>query len=150
MGIAKGVSIRSLESIQGGMTEFYTPQSSNETTLVRIPGHTIDDLFVHKHQTDQLLVVKGSFVLVVLYNRQYQYIPLSEERPQVVSIPPLTAHGAINPNSEDCLLVNALLRHGQASFKDYQPIALPFPYNLEKAQISLNRLKLSLKSSAII
>jgi dTDP-4-dehydrorhamnose 3,5-epimerase-like enzyme len=138
MSIAKGISVRSLESIQGGMTEFYTPQPSDQTTLVRIPANTIENLFVHKHQTDQLLVVKGSFVLIILYNRQYKYIPLSEHRPQVVSIPPLTAHGAVNLNSEDCFLVNALLRHGPASEKDYRPIAVPFPYNIEAILNSSN------------
>jgi hypothetical protein len=131
MGLVTQVSIRSLESIVGGMAEFYTPQSSNETMLVKVPGRTIDDLFVHKFQTDQLLVVRGSFVLVVLQNRQYQYIPLSEDRPQVVQIPPGVPHGAINLNEKDCLLVNAVLRHGEPYAKDYSPLKRPFPYNLE-------------------
>ena len=61
--------MKRIESIQGGMAEFYTPQSSDETMVVKVPANTIDDLFVHKHQTDQLLVVRGSFVLVVLYNK---------------------------------------------------------------------------------
>jgi hypothetical protein len=55
MGLIKGVSIRNLESIQGGMAEFYTLQSSNETMVVKVPANTVDDLFVHKQQTDQLL-----------------------------------------------------------------------------------------------
>lgn len=141
MGLIKGVSLRSLESIQGGMAEFYTPQSSNETMIVKVPANAIDDLFVHKHQTDQLLVVKGSFVLVVLYNRKYQYIPLSDRVPQVVTIPPGILHGAINLSSEDCLLVNAVLRHGEPNPKDYQPSKKPFPYDLKAAQESLVYLK---------
>jgi len=39
------------------MIDFYTPQSSHETMLVQIPPE-IDDLFVHKSQTDQILLVK--------------------------------------------------------------------------------------------
>lgn len=127
----KTVSQRKLESIQGGMALFYTPQSSHETMLVQIPPNTIDDLFVHHFQTDQLLVVKGSFVLVVLQNRQYQYLHLTEDNPQVVTIPPGIPHGAINLSEDSCLLVNAVLRHGKIHPKDYQPIKKPFAYNLQ-------------------
>ncbi|GAP98310.1 hypothetical protein [Leptolyngbya sp. NIES-2104] len=81
MSLKTQVEIFPLESIKGGMAEFYTPQSSHETMLVNIPAGTIDDLFVHRTQTDQLLVVRGSFILVVLQNRKYQYIPLSELQP---------------------------------------------------------------------
>ncbi|MEL6578951.1 MAG: dTDP-4-dehydrorhamnose 3,5-epimerase, partial [Cyanobacteria bacterium J06621_12] len=56
MGLITGVSVKTIESIQGGMSEFYTPQSSDETMVVKVPANSIDDLFVHKQQTDQLLV----------------------------------------------------------------------------------------------
>ena len=92
MGLIQGVTLKKIESIQGGMAEFYTPQSSDETMIVKVPANSIDDLFVHKHQTDQLLVVKGSFVLVVLFDRKYQYIALSEDIPQVVTIPKGVLH----------------------------------------------------------
>jgi hypothetical protein len=149
MGLIKGVSIRNLESIQGGMSEFYTLQSSNETMVVKVPANTVDDLFVHKQQTDQLLVVRGSFILVILYDRQYQYIPLSDRVPQVVTIPPKILHGSINLSSEDCLLVNAVLRHGVASPKDYQPVKKPFPYDLDRAKSSLDNLHDRYRESAI-
>ncbi len=140
MGLIQGVTVQTIESIQGGMAEFYTPQSSDETMVVKVPANTVDDLFVHKHQTDQLLVVKGSFVLVVLFDRQYQYIPLSEEVPQVVTIPRGVLHGAINLSDRDCLLVNAVLRHGEPNERDYQPVARPFPYDLTKAGASWQNL----------
>jgi hypothetical protein len=140
MGLINSVEIRPLKSIQGGMAQFYTPQSSHETMLVQIPAATIDDLFVHRFQTDQLLVVRGSFVLVVLQNRRYQYIPLSEKQPVVVKIPPFVPHGAINLSVEACVLVNAVLRHGTPHQRDYQPLRLPFPYDLEAAQLSLKEL----------
>ncbi len=140
MGLIQGVTIQPIESIQGGMAEFYTPQSSNETIVVKVPANVIDDLFVHKKQTDQLLVVRGSFVLVVLHNKQYQYIPLSEDVPQVAIIPKGILHGAINFENRDCLLVNAVLRNGKPSAKDYQPLPKPFPYDLEQAKASLSNL----------
>lgn len=141
MGLIPGVSVETIQSIQGGMAEFYTPQSSNETMVVKVPANTIDDLFVHKQQTDQLLVVRGSFVLVVLYDRQYQYIPLTEELPQVVTIPRGILHGSINLSDRDCLLVNAVLRYGEPSPRDYQPMGKPFPYDLEQAKLSLHRIQ---------
>ena len=140
MGLIQGVTVQTIDSMQGGMAEFYTPQASDETIIVKVPAQTVDDLFVHKQQTDQLLVVKGSFVLVVLWNKQYQYIHLSAEVPQVATIPRGVLHGAINFNNEDCLLVNALLRHGEANKRDYIPLPKPFPYDLEKARNCISNL----------
>ncbi|MGL5835556.1 MAG: cupin domain-containing protein [Waterburya sp.] len=140
MGLIPGVKVETIKSIQGGMAEFYTLQSSNETMVVKVLARTIDDLFVHQQQTDQILVVKGSFVLVVLYDRQYQYIPLTEELPQVVTIPRGILHGSINLSDRDCLLVNAVLRHGASNPRDYQPVARPFPYDLTQAKLSLQRI----------
>ena len=139
MGLAKEIEIYPLEFIKGGMAEFYTPQSSHETMLVQIPPHTIDDLFVHRFQTDQILVVRGSFVLVVLQNREYQYIPLSDRQPKVVKIPPGVLHGAINLSTDPCVLVNAVLRHGPAHSRDYQPIPRRLPYDLTLAQTLLQQ-----------
>lgn len=136
MGLIQGVTVKKIESIQGGMAEFYTPQASDQTMVVKVPADSIDDLFVHRHQTDQLLVVRGSFVLVVFYNRQYQYIPLSENIPQVVTIPKGILHGSINFSDQDCLLVNAVLRHGEPNPRDYQPVAKPFPYDIKQAKLS--------------
>ena len=146
MGLVPGVTIKTIESIQGGMAEFYAPQSSDETMVVKVPANSIDDLFVHKHQTDQLLVVRGSFVLIVLYDRAYQYIPLSEDIPQVVTIPRGVLHGSINLSDQDCLLVNAVLRHGEPTARDYQPVTRPFPYDLEQAKLSLHNLTLTTRS----
>ena len=122
------------------MAEFFTPQSSNETMVVQIPGETIDDLFVHKSQTDQLVVVKGRFVLVTLINRRYQYIPLSDRLPVLVKIPPGVLHGAINLDSEPCVLVNAVLRHKPVQDRDYIPKKRPFPYNLVAVEAALMKL----------
>lgn len=133
MGLVKQIKICPLTSIKGGMAEFYTPQSSHETMLVQIPAATVDDLFVHRFQTDQLLVVKGCFVLVILQNRQYRYIALSDRHPTVVTIPPGVPHGAINLSAHSCVMVNAVLRHGAAHERDYHPLSKPFPYDLTQA-----------------
>jgi hypothetical protein len=143
MGQPRNLEIHYLESIQGGMTRFFTPQASHETMLVQIPANTIDDLFVHKSQTDQLLVVKGEFVLVTLINNKYQYIPLSENRPAVVKIPTGVLHGAINFNPFPCVVVNAVLRHRTATEKDYTPFPRPYPYDLDAARETLKQLNMN-------
>ncbi|MBD2336252.1 dTDP-4-dehydrorhamnose 3,5-epimerase [Calothrix sp. FACHB-156] len=139
------IKICQLESIKGGMVEFFTPQTSHETMLAQIAPHTIDDLFVHKSQTDQLLVVKGQVVLVSFINRQYQYIPLSEDYPVVVTIPPGVLHGAINLSSQPCLVVNAVLRHRPPQERDYITCPRPFPYDLDAAILALKQLEVTKK-----
>ena len=134
MSLSKGVEIHCLTSVKAGMIQLYTRQASHETMLVQIPANTIDDMFVHKYQTDQLMVVRGSFILVVLHNGKYQYIPLSDSAPQVVTIPPLVPHSAINIGDEPCMLINAVIRHGQSHPSDYRPLKAPFPYDLPQAQ----------------
>lgn len=141
MALAKQVEVYPLTSVKGGMVQFYTPQFCHETMLVQLPAGTVDDLFVHQFQTDQLLVVRGSFVLVVLQNRRYQYIPLSESHPCVVKIPNGVPHGAINMSQEDCFLVNAVLRHGRANEKDYLPLKRPFPYDMVAVQAAMQTLE---------
>ena len=134
MSLSKGVEIYHLTSVKAGIIQLYTPQASHETMLVQIPANTIDDMFVHKYQTDQLMVVRGSFILVVLHNGKYQYIPLSDSAPQVVTIPPLVPHSAINIGDEPCMLINAVIRDGQSHPSDYRPLKAPFPYDLPQAQ----------------
>ena len=146
----RGIEVRYLESMKGGMTSFFTPQTSDETILVQIPANTIEDLFVHKSQTDQLLVAKGRFVLVTLINKQYQYIPLSEEYPAVVTIPPGVLHGAINFSSEPCVVVNAVLRHREPQELDYVVRKKPFPYDLKAAEAAWSNLEVTKSRNASI
>jgi uncharacterized RmlC-like cupin family protein len=150
MALVKRVEVRSLSSFKGGMAEFFTPQTSHETMLVHVPAGAQDDLFVHRFQTDQILVVRGSMVLVVLQNRQYQYIPLHQDQPTVVCIPPGVPHGAINPSGENCTVVNAVLRHGAPYAKDYQPQPQPFPYDLLQAKACLARMAQDLVAMAFV
>ncbi len=140
MGLIRQVEVRRLNSIRSGMVEFFTPQTSDETMTVQVEAGAVEKLFVHRFQTDQLLVVRGQFVLVILQNRQYRYIPLSDRVPTVVKIPPGVPHGAVNLGTEDCLMVNAVLRHGQPHERDYRPLKPPFPYNLVAVKQALESL----------
>ncbi|MBD2774966.1 dTDP-4-dehydrorhamnose 3,5-epimerase [Iningainema tapete] len=139
------IEIRQLESIKGGMVEFFTPQQSHETMLVQVAPNTVDDLFVHKSQTDQLMVVKGQFVLVSLVNKKYQYIPLSEDYPVLVTIPPGVLHGVINLSSQPCFVVNAVLRSRPTQERDYITRVRPFPYDLDAAAHALKQLEATKK-----
>jgi mannose-6-phosphate isomerase-like protein (cupin superfamily) len=130
MSLSKGVEIQTLSSAKAGTVQFYTPQASHETMLVQIPPQTIDDMFVHKYQTDQLMVVRGSLILVILHNGKYEYIHLNDFEPKVVTIPPSVPHSSINPSDEPCMLINAVIRHGRAHPADYRPMKAPFPYDL--------------------
>jgi uncharacterized RmlC-like cupin family protein len=137
MALVKQIEVRSLDSFKGGMAEFFTPQISHETMLVQIPAGAQDDLFVHHYQTDQILVVRGSLVLVILQNREYRYIALTADRPTIVQIPPGVPHGAINPNPEACGVINAVIRHGARHAKDYVPLRTQRPYDLNQARQAL-------------
>ncbi len=134
MSLSKGIEIHALTSMKAGMLQFYAPQASNETMLVKIPPQTIDDLFVHKYQTDQLMVVSGSFVLVVLHNGKYEYIFLSDSDPKVVTIPPLVPHSVVQLGDESCTVINAVIRHGLAHPADYRPLKAPFPYDIDRVK----------------
>ena len=130
MGLIHQVDVKRLTSTENGMTQFYTPQTSHETMLVKVEAGVTENLFVHHFQTDQLLAVSGSIVLVILQNRTYQYIHLQATQPQVVTIPPGIPHSSVNLTSNPCLLINAVLRHGEPDERDYRPIKPPFPYDL--------------------
>lgn len=121
---------------QAGVQEFQIPYS-HETNLVYVAPGTIEDLFVHRFQTDQLLVVRGKAVLSILLEGQYQYILLSDRNLQVVKIPPGIPHGAINLTSEPCIAINSVIRHGTPHARDYQPLPIRKPYDLDLARTLL-------------
>ena len=134
MGLVNRIDIKPLESTEAGMAHFFTPQSSHETMMVKVEAGAIDQLFVHRFQTDQLFVVSGEMVLVVLQNRQYRYIPLSARSPKVITIPPGIPHGAVNLSDDHCVVINAVLRHGEPHLRDYRPLKSPLPYDMAKIQ----------------
>ncbi len=130
MSLSKGVEIHHLTSIKAGMLDFYDAKTSHETMLVGVPPNTVDDFFVHKYQTDQLMAVRGNFIIIILHDGKYQYVSLSEAKPEVITIPRMVPHAAINLGSEPCMLINGVIRHGKPHPLDYRPIKAPFPYDL--------------------
>lgn len=131
---SKGIEICPIDATR--VLEYQIP-SSHETNLVYIAPNTIEDLFVHRSQTDQLLVVKGKAILAILQNGCYQYILMSDRDLKVAKIPPGVPHGAINLTSEPCVAINSVIRHGAAHPRDYQPVPTRIPYNLEMAKALL-------------
>jgi len=140
MGILNKVEYIQLTQVKEDTIKFFTPVSSDETSLFEIPPQTADEnLFCHRFHTDQLLVVRGSTVLVFLENRRYDYILLTQHQMRFVKIPPGIPHALINFSSESCLVLNALIRHGPAHPKDYQPIKKPFPFDFERVNKLLKK-----------
>ena len=142
MGLIHNVECIQLEKLEEEGVNFFTLPSSDgkglfseRTEFFEIPPQTIDEgLFCHRFQTDRLMVVRGSMILVYLQNRQYDYILISDRIPQVVKIPAGVPHLVINLSSEPCWVINALIRHGIFYPKDYQPLKKPFPLNMERVE----------------
>ena len=131
MGLINKVECTQLEQFQEEGLYCFKPLSSNETVLYEIPPQSTDDgLFCHRFQTDQLLVMRGCMVLVFIQNRHNHYVLLTQHVPLLVTIPPGIPHAVMNPTSEPCLYMNAIIRHRCPHPKDYQPIKKPFPFDM--------------------
>lgn len=141
MKLIKNFECIELEHRKEKGINFFSLPFSADTFLYEIVPQTIDDLFCHHFQTDQLLVVRGQMVLVCLQNREYHYIPMTQSIPQIVKIPAGVPHLLTNLNSEPCWVINALIRHGDPCPKDYQPMKIPFPLDLERVKNYFNDCK---------
>ena len=124
-----------LNSSQAGSTLFSSPQPSDETLIATVGTTPAHELFCHRKQTDQLLLLQGAVDLVVLHNKQLHTIAMRVENACWVRIPPGIAHGAINRGASPALMVNAVQRHGEPDARDYRP--LPIPMSLQQDWISL-------------
>ena len=60
MGLIKNFECIEIEQKKQGSINFFSLQFSADTFLYEIEPQSIDDLFCHHFQTDQLLVVRGS------------------------------------------------------------------------------------------
>ena len=116
---------------------FATTQPSDETLIAEIAVEPCEALFCHRHQTDQLLVLRGAIDLVFLQNRHLHCLHLREDEATWVRIPPGVPHGAINRLRRPAVVVNAVLRHGPSDPRDYQ--ARPIPASLLADWRRLNR-----------
>ena len=107
---------------------FASPQPSDETLIAEIGIEPCEALFCHRHQTDQLLVLRGAIDLVFLHDRRLHCLRLREDEATWVRIPPGVPHGAINRWNRPAVVVNAVLRHGPSDPRDY--LARPIPTTL--------------------
>ncbi|MEN9768057.1 MAG: hypothetical protein RLZZ32_2017 [Cyanobacteriota bacterium] len=121
-------------SLSGSLL-FSEPQTSDETLIAEVSTAQRGELFCHRFQTDQLLVLSGSFDLIVLQERRLRCITLRDDEGTWVRIPPGVPHGAINRGSRPAVVVNAVLRHGPSHPRDYQP--RPIPASLQQEWMRL-------------
>lgn len=127
MAQCRSVELLVSAGVRAGLTFFREPLASDETLIAEVAPSTQPILFCHRHQTDQLMVLRGGIDLIVLQNKRLRCISLREDEATWVRIPPGVPHGAINRATVPALVVNAVLRHRQADGRDYQPRPLPAP-----------------------
>jgi hypothetical protein len=125
MALARRVEILPPECSSSGHTSFSAPQISHETMIVELGTDQPFELFCHRRQTDQLMVLRGAIDLMVLQEGRLRRIRLREDEASWVRIPPGVPHGAINLGRTPAAIVNAVLRHGPHDPRDYRPRPLP-------------------------
>jgi hypothetical protein len=123
------------DSHRSGATVFGAPRPSDETMIAEVGPATAAELYCHRHQTDQLMVLRGSLDLIVVQEGRLQCISLREDAATWVRIPPGVPHGAINRGQRPAVVVNAVLRHGPSDPRDYR--ARPIPAALASAWAAL-------------
>ena len=125
MALTRRVELVPLERTSSGNALFSQAQPSDETLIADLAPHQPVSLFCHRRQTDQLILLRGSLELVVLEGGRLVLIPLREDEPMLVRIPPGVPHGAVNSSRHYATVVNAVLRHGPPDPRDYKPRPLP-------------------------
>ena len=125
MALRHTIEVLASPGSSAGLAFFREPLRSDETLIAEVPPTIQPALFCHRHQTDQLMVLRGSIDLIVLQNRQLRCITLREDEATWVRIPPCIPHGAINRGRTAAVVVNAVLRHRPSDGKDYRARPLP-------------------------
>jgi len=125
MALRNAIEIHSSSGSSAGPAFFRDPLPSDETLIAEVRPSSMPELFCHRHQTDQLMVLRGSIDLVVLQNRCLRIVILREDEPTWVRIPPGVPHGAINRGPSPAVVVNAVLRHRPNDGRDYLPRPVP-------------------------
>jgi uncharacterized RmlC-like cupin family protein len=125
MALSRSVEILHSPGASAGLAFLREPLSSDETQIAEVATCTRAELFCHRHQTDQLMVLRGGIDLIVLQNRRLRRITLREDEPTWVRIPPGVPHGAINRGTAPAIVVNAVLRHRPSDQRDYQSRPVP-------------------------
>ena len=125
MSSHRPVEILPHSGLLAGENFFSDPLPSDETLIAEVFTSEQPQLFCHRQQTDQLIVLRGSIDLIVLQNRHLRSITLREDEATWVRIPAGVPHGAINRSSHPAVIVNAVLRHGPSDPRDYHPRPVP-------------------------
>ncbi len=135
MALTRRVELVPLERTASGNALFSQAQPSDETLIADLAPHQPVSLFCHRRQTDQLILLRGSLELVVLEDGRLLRIPLREDEPVLVRIPPGVPHGAVNSSRRYATVVNAVLRHGPPDPRDYKPRPLPYALRAQWQQL---------------
>lgn len=125
MALSRRIELVPGVASQSGATLFSQPLPSDETLIAEVHRSSRGELFCHRRQTDQLLVISGSLDLIVLQEKRLHRIALREDQATWVRIPPGVPHGAINRGTRPAVVVNAVLRHGPSDARDYHPRPIP-------------------------
>ena len=112
-------------SHESGVAFFSDPLLCDETLIAEVKPSLNSDLYCHRNQTDQLMVLRGSLDLIILQNKTFECVHLCEKDRLWVRIPPYIPHAAINRTKESVMLVNAVRRHGPVDSRDYKARPVP-------------------------
>lgn len=85
--LSRTVELVPVQRTLHGDALFSAPRTSDETLIAEIARGDAFELFCHRFQTDQLLVLRGAIDLVVLQNRQLRRIPCGRTRPPGSAFP---------------------------------------------------------------
>ena len=127
MANQQSIEIIRCAGLDTGIAFFSDPQTSHETLVADVTPTRHAELFCHRHQTDQLMVLSGSLDLVILQNRQFQLIRLKQKDRTWDRIPPRIPHAAIVRSDQAATVVNAVLRHGPVTHVAINPNPFPAP-----------------------
>lgn len=147
MALTRRVELVPLERTSSGNALFSQAQPSDETLIADLAPHQPVSLFCHRRQTDQLILLRGSLELVVLEDGRLVRIPLREDEPLLVRIPPGVPHGAVNSSRHYATVVNAVLRHGPPD-PARLPAAAPAPQPAGPVAAAHGRARASRSSAA--
>lgn len=136
MAQRRSVEILPSSGERAGLAFLREPLTSDETLIAEVAPSIRAELFCHRHQTDQLMVLRDGIDLIVLQNKRLRRIALREDEPTWVRVPPGVPHGAINRGPAAAIVVNAVLRHRPSDGREYQ--ARPVPASLAAAWAQLH------------
>ena len=125
MRYRKSIEVFQCSSQESGIAFFSDPLLCDETLIAEVKPSLHSDLYCHRNQTDQLMVLRGSLDLLILQNKTFECIHLCEMDRLWVRIPPCIPHAAINRTKESVMLVNAVRRHGPVDSRDYKARPIP-------------------------